>query len=148
MPPQVLSAAVVLQSLFGVSDFDAVRELRCDLRWKAACGLGLHDTAFDPSLLTYFRRRLQRSADPNRIFTKVKEVVAATGALKGKHRRAPPTPLSLRSASTARPGRPGAGPSIRTMSSPELPGTRRSGRNLTGSATRTSRRRSPSTHTR
>ncbi|MEN8651632.1 IS1182 family transposase [Streptomyces sp. 21So2-11] len=88
MPPQVLSAAVVLQSLYGVSDFDAVQELRCDLRWKAACGLGLHDTAFDPSLLTYFRRRLQRSADPNRIFTKVKEVVAATGVLKGKHRRA------------------------------------------------------------
>ncbi len=88
MPPQVLSAAVVLQSLYGVSDFEAVQELRCDLRWKAACGLGLHDTAFDPSLLTYFRRRLQRSADPNRIFTKVNEVVAATGVLKGKHRRA------------------------------------------------------------
>ena len=88
MPPQVLSAAVVLQSLYGVSDFDAVQELRCDLRWKAACGLGLHDTAFDPSLLTYFRRRLQRSEDPNRIFTKVKEIVAATGVLKGKHRRA------------------------------------------------------------
>jgi hypothetical protein len=62
--------------------------LRCDLRWKAACGLGLYDTAFDPSLLTYFRRRLARSADPNRIFTRVKEVVAATGALAGRQRRA------------------------------------------------------------
>jgi DDE family transposase/transposase-like protein DUF772 len=88
MPPQVLAAAVVLQSLFGVSDFDTVQELRCDLRWKAACGLGLHDTAFDPSLLTYFRRRLQRSSDPNRVFAKVKEVVAATGALTGRNRRA------------------------------------------------------------
>lgn len=39
-------------------------------------------------LLTYFRRRLQRSSDPNRLFTKVKEVVAATGVLKGKRRRA------------------------------------------------------------
>jgi IS5 family transposase len=88
MPPQVLAAVVVLQSLHGVSDFDAVQELRCDLRWKAACGLGLHDTAFDSSLLTYFRRRLQRSQDPNRLFTKVREVVAATGVLRGRKRRA------------------------------------------------------------
>ncbi|KIQ64050.1 transposase [Kitasatospora griseola] len=88
MPPQILAATIVLQSLHGLSDFDTVQELRCDLRWKAACGLGLNDTAFDPSLLTYFRRRLQRSADPNRLFTAVKEVVAATGVLKGKHRRA------------------------------------------------------------
>lgn len=88
LPPQVLAATVVLQSLTGLSDFETVQELRCDLRWKAACGLGLHDTAFDPSLLTYFRRRLARSGDPTRIFTKVKEVVAATGVLKGKTRRA------------------------------------------------------------
>ncbi|MFF4345701.1 IS1182 family transposase [Kitasatospora sp. NPDC001540] len=88
MPPQVLAATVVLQSLHGLSDFDTVQQLRCDLRWKAACGLGLHDTAFDPSLLAYFRRRLQRSADPNRLFARVKEVVAATGVLKGRQRRA------------------------------------------------------------
>ncbi|WP_326793719.1 IS1182 family transposase (plasmid) [Streptomyces sp. NBC_00841] len=88
LPPQVLAATVVLQSLQGLSDFETVQELRCDLRWKAACGLGLYDTAFDPSLLTYFRRRLARSADPTRIFTKVKEVVTATGVLRGKQRRA------------------------------------------------------------
>lgn len=76
-----------MQSLHGLSDFETVQELRCDLRWKAACGLGLHDTAFDPSLLTYFRR-LQRSGDPNRLFHKVREVVAATGVLKGRQRRA------------------------------------------------------------
>ncbi|GAA4228959.1 hypothetical protein FHR32_007908 [Streptosporangium album] len=45
MPPQVPAAAVVLQTLYGVSDFDAVQELRYDLRWKAACGLGLYDAA-------------------------------------------------------------------------------------------------------
>ncbi|WKX05989.1 IS1182 family transposase [Streptomyces sp. NL15-2K] len=88
LPPQVLAATVVLQSLQGLSDFETVQELRCDLRWKAACGLGLYDMAFDPSLLTYFRRRLRHSAEPMRIFTKVKEVVAATGVLKGKQRRA------------------------------------------------------------
>ncbi|WP_396230652.1 transposase, partial [Frankia sp. ACN1ag] len=47
MPPQVLAATVVLQSLHGLSDFETVQALRCDLRWKAACGLGLLDTAFD-----------------------------------------------------------------------------------------------------
>ena len=35
---------------------EAAQAARCDLRWKAACGLGLLDTGFDPSLLTYFRR--------------------------------------------------------------------------------------------
>ncbi|MFI5082917.1 MAG: IS1182 family transposase [Streptosporangiales bacterium] len=88
LPPQVLSATVVLQALEGLSDFETVQALRCDLRWKAACGLGLLDTGFDPSLLTYFRRRLHGSQDPNRLFEKVRQVVAATGVLTGKHRRA------------------------------------------------------------
>jgi transposase len=88
MPPQILAAAVTLQALNGLSDFETVQELRCDLRWKAACGLGLYDTAFDPSLLSYFRRRLSRSADPQRIFTAVRVVVAETGVLKGRVRRA------------------------------------------------------------
>ncbi|MFD3875838.1 IS1182 family transposase [Streptomyces sp. NPDC058623] len=88
MPPQILAAAITVQALRGMSDFETVQELRCDLRWKAACGLGLHDMAFDPSLLAYFRRRLARSARPNRVFEAVREVVRATGVLKGKHRRA------------------------------------------------------------
>lgn len=88
LPPQVLAAVVVLQALEGLSDFDTVQALRCDLRWKAACGLGLLDAAFDPSLLTYFRRRLARSGDPERLFAQVRRVVAETGVLKGRHRRA------------------------------------------------------------
>jgi IS5 family transposase len=88
LPPRVLAATVVLQALHGLSDFETVQALRCDLRWKAACGLGLLDAAFDPSLLTYFRRRLARSDDPDRLFAQVRRVVAATGVLKGKRRRA------------------------------------------------------------
>ncbi|MEZ7006953.1 transposase [Streptomyces sp. AD55] len=87
-PPQVLASAVTLQALHGLSDFETVQELRCDLRWKAACGLGLHDMAFDPSLLAYFRRCLARSVRPDRVFEAVREVVKATGVLKSKHRRA------------------------------------------------------------
>jgi hypothetical protein len=41
MPPQILAAAITLQALHGLSDFETVQELRCDLRWKAACGLGV-----------------------------------------------------------------------------------------------------------
>ncbi|GHD78150.1 hypothetical protein GCM10010317_097030 [Streptomyces mirabilis] len=78
----------MLQTLHGLSGFEAVQHLRCDLRWKAACGLGPHDRPFDPSLLAYFRRRLARSRRPVRLFDAVREVVEATGALKGRHRRA------------------------------------------------------------
>jgi IS5 family transposase len=88
MPPQVLAAVVVLQALHGLPDLEAAQAVRCDLRWKAACGLGLLDAGFDPSLLTYFRRRLARSGDPGRLFAKVREVVAVTGVLAGRRRRA------------------------------------------------------------
>lgn len=88
VPPQVLAVVVVLQALHGLPDAEAAQAVRCDLRWKAACGLGLLDAGFHPSLLTYFRRRLQHSGDPGRLFARVREVVAATGVLSGKHRRA------------------------------------------------------------
>jgi hypothetical protein len=55
---------------------------------KAACGLPVTATAFHPTVLTYWRRRLAASARPQRIFDAVREVVTATGALTGKTRRA------------------------------------------------------------
>ncbi|GAA4958668.1 hypothetical protein GCM10023334_076430 [Nonomuraea thailandensis] len=64
VPPGLLATVVVLQALHGLSDEEAVGALRFDLRWKAACGLGLYDLGFDPSLLTCFRRRLARSPAP------------------------------------------------------------------------------------
>ncbi|MEU6799025.1 IS1182 family transposase [Nonomuraea wenchangensis] len=88
VPPGLLATVVVLQALHGLSDEEAVAALRFDLRWKAACGLGLYDQGFDPSLLTYFRRRLARSSDPDRIFAAVRTVVEQTGVLAGRARRA------------------------------------------------------------
>jgi hypothetical protein len=44
--------------------------------------------AFHATTLTYWRRRLAASAYPNRIFDAVKMVLAETGALAGKTRRA------------------------------------------------------------
>jgi len=87
--PAVLVATVmVLQALEGLSDRDAIRQLRTRIDWKVACGLALDDEGFDFTVLTYWRTRLRRSEHPQRIFDAVRTVVEATGVLAGKHRRA------------------------------------------------------------
>ena len=58
IPGEVVASVIVLQTLHGLSDRDAVDALTFDLRWKAACGFGMTETAFHPSVLTYWRRRL------------------------------------------------------------------------------------------
>lgn len=88
MPADVVAAVLVLQALEGRSDREAVEALTFDLRWKAACGLPITAAGFHPTVLTYWRRRLAASTAPNRIFEAIREVVAATGALTGKTRRA------------------------------------------------------------
>ncbi|WP_066285291.1 IS1182 family transposase [Arthrobacter sp. B6] len=88
VPAPVIGSVLVLQSLQGLSDRETAEALTFDLRWKAACGYGLTDTAFHPSTLTYWRRRLAGSGNPHRIMEAIAEVVAETGVLKGKRRRA------------------------------------------------------------
>ena len=88
VPADVVAAVLVLQALEGRSDRDAAEALTFDLRWKAACGWPVAAAGFHPTVLTYWRRRLARSARPDRIFDAVREVVAATGALTGRTRRA------------------------------------------------------------
>lgn len=88
VPPEVVATVLVLQALHGLSDREAVEALTFDLRWKAAGGLAITDSGFDPSTLTYWRRRLAASIRPNRVFEVVAEVVAETGAVVGKTRRA------------------------------------------------------------
>jgi IS5 family transposase len=88
IPADVVASVLVLQTLHHLSDREAVEALTFDLRWKTACGLAVTDPAFDPSTLTYWRQRLARSDRPNRIFDAVNAVIAATGVLRGKKRRA------------------------------------------------------------
>jgi len=88
VPADVVAAVLVLQALEGRSDREAAEALTFDLRWKAACGLPVAATAFHPTVLTYWRRRLAASTRPQRIFDVVREVVRETGALTGKTRRA------------------------------------------------------------
>jgi transposase len=88
VPADVVATVLVLQSLEGLSDREAVERLRCDIRWKVACGLALDDEGFHPTTLTYWRNRLRTSDRPERIFDAVREVVAETGVLRGRSRRA------------------------------------------------------------
>ena len=85
---EVAASVLVLQTLQDLSDREAVAAVRCDIRWKVACGLPLDHEGFHPSTLTYWRRRLARSDRPNRIFDAVRAVIAETGVLRGKTRRA------------------------------------------------------------
>jgi len=88
LPGEVAASVLVLQALHDLSDRDAVAAVRCDLRWKVACGLPLDHEGFHPTTLTYWRRRLAASDRPDRIFEAVRAVVAATGVLGGKTMRA------------------------------------------------------------
>src|SRR4051812_19971295 len=88
VPAEVMASVITLQALHGLSDNETVDAVTFDLRWKAACGLPITTAAFHSTTLTYWRRRLAASEHPNRIFDAVKAVVAATGALSGRTRRA------------------------------------------------------------
>jgi Transposase DDE domain/Transposase domain (DUF772) len=88
IPADVVASVIVLQTLHGLSDSEAVEAVTFDLRWKAACGLAVTAPGFHPTVLTYWRRRLADSERPRRIFDAVRQVVAQTGVLTGKTRRA------------------------------------------------------------
>ncbi|MGF1618860.1 MAG: IS1182 family transposase [Acidimicrobiia bacterium] len=88
IPADVMAAAMILKELEGLSDREAADALRCDIRWKVACGLALDDEGPHYTVFTYWRQRLAASDRPNRIFEVITEVVEATGVLAGKHRRA------------------------------------------------------------
>lgn len=87
IPSDVIGSVLVLQVLQDLSDRETVEALRCDLRWKVACGLPLTYEGFDPSTLVYWRRRLAASQRPYRIREAIDQIIAVTGVLKGKRRR-------------------------------------------------------------
>jgi IS5 family transposase len=87
VPAEVVATVMVLQALEGLSDREAVSALRRDIAWKAACGLRLDDEGFHPTVLVYWCNRIRRSSGPRRIFDAVRQVVEATGVLRGRGRR-------------------------------------------------------------
>lgn len=88
VPADVVATVMVLQSLEGKSDRQAVTALLTDLRWKAAAGLAITDEAFHPTVLTLWRNKLRASESPQRIFDAVRAVIIESGVIAKKHRRA------------------------------------------------------------
>jgi hypothetical protein len=88
VPADVVAVTMVLQALEGLSDRDAVRQLATNIAWKAAAGLAVTNEAFHATVLTLWRNKLRASDDPQRIFNAVRAVIAETGVLTGKTRRA------------------------------------------------------------
>jgi transposase len=88
IPASVMASILVLQTLHDLSDRETAEAVRCDLRWKVATGTALDDKGFDPSTLVYWRKRLAKSDRPQRINEAVRAVVAETGMLRGRGKRA------------------------------------------------------------
>lgn len=88
IPGSVMASIMVLQTLHDFSDRETAEAARCDLRWKVATGMSLDDEGFHASALVYWRRRLAESDRPHRINDAVRQVVAQTGILAGRRKRA------------------------------------------------------------
>jgi IS5 family transposase len=88
VPADVMASAMVLKELEGLSDRQAADALRCDIRWKVATGLPLDHPGVHFTVFTYWRTRLGHSDRPERIREAVTEVIATTGVLSGRRRRA------------------------------------------------------------
>ena len=88
VPGSVVATVMVLQALEGCSDREAVARLECDLRWKAAAGLGLLERAFHPTVLALWRARLRAGGRGGLVFDAVRALVDECGALDGRSRRA------------------------------------------------------------
>jgi IS5 family transposase len=88
VPADVVATVLGLQALEGLSDRDAIAQLRNSISWKVAAGRSLTDDGFHPTVLTLWRNKLRASGRPQRIFDAVREVIDATSILAGKTRRA------------------------------------------------------------
>jgi transposase len=88
VPPDAVATVLVLQALEGLSDREACQQLACNIAWKVACGLSLVDPGFHPTVLVLWRNHLRVSGRPGRILEAVRQVIAQTGVLAGRRRRA------------------------------------------------------------
>ena len=93
IPARVLATVMVLQSLEGLSDQEAVDHLECDLRWQAAAGVDAGYRAFHPTTLVGQRNRLRASARPKRFLEDTRVVARETGVLRDRVRVLDSTPI-------------------------------------------------------
>jgi IS5 family transposase len=88
IPGEVICSVMLLQELEGFSDRQAADALRRDIAWKIACGLALDDPGVHFTVFTYWRSRLRRAGRPDLIKEAVGAVIAESGVLAGRRRRA------------------------------------------------------------
>ena len=79
LPPSLLSGVILLQFYDDVSDGEAVERTLYDLRWKVALHLPLDYAGFDPSSLSYFRKRLVEGKQERYAFDRLLQVGRAAG---------------------------------------------------------------------
>ena len=84
LPPSMMSGVMLLQFYDDVSDEEAVERLQFDLRWKVALHLPLDYVGFDPSSLSYFRRRLTEHSQERYAFDRLVAVGRAAGFIADK----------------------------------------------------------------
>jgi transposase len=84
LPPSLLSGVLLLQFYDGVSDGEAVQRLLFDLRWKVALNLPLDYAGFDPSSLTYFRKRLVKNGQERYAFSRLIAVGREAGFIPNR----------------------------------------------------------------
>ena len=88
IPGEVICSAMLLQELDGLSDRQAADALRQNIAWKIACGLALDDEGVHFTVFTYWRSRLRKAGRPDLIREAVGAVIAESGVLAGRRRRA------------------------------------------------------------
>ena len=88
VPADVMASVITLQALHGLSDSETVDAVTFDLRWKTACGMPVTARGVSPDHPDVLAAAVSGFGSPNRIFEAVKAVVAQTGALAGRTRRA------------------------------------------------------------
>jgi IS5 family transposase len=93
VPARVLATAMVLQSLEGLSDQEAVDHLECDLRWQAAAGVDAGYVAFHSTVLVGQRNRLRASDRPKRFLEDTKVVAREAGVMRDRVRVLDSTPI-------------------------------------------------------
>src|SRR5271165_2489345 len=86
VPARVLATVMVLQSFEGLSDREATDRLGFDLRWQAACGVGVAAEPFHPTVLVGARNRLRASVRPRRLLDDTVALAKEAGVLKSKIR--------------------------------------------------------------
>jgi hypothetical protein len=89
IPASRIASVLVLQALEGLSDREALDQVRYNPRWKLALGLDLEDEGFDPSVLTYWRNRIKNSSTPRLILDLARDIIDETKILNRHTKRVP-----------------------------------------------------------